>query len=209
GRPEAGALPPPPEREIKPSLASLFSNDYARVTTLLAIAYFAQILFFYYIQKWIPKIVVDMGFDPSQAGGVLVAANVGNLAGALAIGLASQRVPLRPLVGGSMLAGFAAIGLFGIGGADLARLAISAAIAAFFINAGVVGMYPIFAQAYPAALRASGTGLVIGIGRGGSALGPVVAGALFSSGSSLLVVSLTMGLGGLVAATMIFLLPRS
>jgi len=209
GRPEAGALPPPPEREINPTVASLFSSDYGRVTTLLTIAYFAQILFFYYIQKWIPKIVVDMGFDPSQAGGVLVAANVGNLAGALAIGLASQRVPLRPLVGGSMLAGFAAIGLFGIVGADLTRLAISAAIAAFFINAGVVGMYPIFAQAYPAALRASGTGLVIGIGRGGSALGPVVAGALFSSGSSLLVVSLTMGLGGLVAATMIFLLPRS
>ena len=209
GRPEAGALPPPPEREINPTVASLFSSDYGRVTTLLTIAYFAQILFFYYIQKWIPKIVVDMGFDPSQAGGVLVAANVGSLAGPLAIGLASQRVPLRPLVGGSMLAGFAAIGLFGIVGADLTRLAISAAIAAFFINAGVVGMYPIFAQAYPAALRASGTGLVIGIGRGGSALGPVVAGALFSSGSSLLVVSLTMGLGGLVAATMIFLLPRS
>src|SRR3546814_12090407 len=70
-------------------------------------------------------------------------------------------------------------------------------------------MYPVLAQTYPATLRASGTGFVIGIGRGGSALGPVVAGALFAGGSSLLTVSLVMGLGGLVAAAMILMLPRS
>src|SRR3546814_6225358 len=105
-------------------------------TTLFRSAYFAQILFFYYIQKRVPKIVVDMGFDASQAGGVLVAANVGNLAGAVIIGLASQRFNLRPLVAGAMLAGFVAIGLFGVAGADLTRLSITVAVAAFFINAG-------------------------------------------------------------------------
>lgn len=202
------ALPPVPEQVLKPSIVTLFGPGFARITILLTIAYFAQILFFYYIQKWVPKIVVDMGFDAAQAGRVLVAANVGNLAGAVIIGLASQRFNLRPLVAGAMLAGFVAIGLFGVAGADLMRLSITVAIAAFFINAGVVGMYPLFAQAYPAALRASGTGFVIGIGRGGSALGPVVAGALFASGGSLLLVSLVMGVGGLLAAAMILLLPR-
>lgn len=206
--PRVEALPPPAVDAPKPSIASLFSPGFARITILLTVAYFAQILFFYYIQKWIPKIVVDLGFDASQAGGVLVAANVGNLAGAIVIGLASQRFALRPLVAGAMLTGFVAIGLFGLSGADLTHLSVTAAIAAFFINAGVVGMYPLLAQAYPAALRASGTGFVIGIGRGGSALGPVVAGALFASGGSLLLVSLVMGLGGLLAAAMILLLPR-
>lgn len=207
GHAAVAALPAAPEIRVKPSIASLFSRDYARVTVLLTVAYFAQILFFYYIQKWIPKIVVDLGFDAAQAGHVLVWANVGNLIGAVLIGLASQRFNLRPLVGGAMLVGFVAIGAFGLAGADLTRLSVTAAIAAFFINAGVVGLYPILAQTYPAALRASGTGFVIGMGRGGSALGPVVAGALFASGSSLLVVSLAMGLGGLIAAAMVFLLP--
>lgn len=202
------ALPLPLEKEIKPSIASLFGPGFARITILLTIAYFAQILFFYYIQKWVPKIVVDLGFDASQAGGVLVWANVGNLTGAVLIGLASQRFRLRPLVAGAMVAGFLAVGLFGVAGADLTRLSVTVAVAAFFINAGVVGMYPLLAQAYPAALRASGTGFVIGIGRGGSALGPVVAGALFASGGSLLLVSLLMGLGGLLAAAMILLLPQ-
>ncbi len=207
GHAPVDALPPPPVDAVKPSIASLFSVNYRWVTILLTVAYFAQILFFYYIQKWVPKIVVDLGFDAAQAGRVLVWANVGNLSGAVLIGLLSQRFKVQPLVGASMLLGVVAISAFGMAGADLTRLSLTVAFAAFFINAGVVGLYPILAQTYPAALRASGTGFVIGIGRGGSAVGPVVAGALFASGTSLLAVSLTMGIGGLVAATMVFLLP--
>src|SRR3546814_7401031 len=97
----------------------------ARITVRLTVSYFAQSRFFYYIQKWIPKIVVDLGFDAAQAGGVLVAANVGNLLGAVVIGLASQRFELRPLVAGAMLAGFVAIAAFGLAGADLARLSVT------------------------------------------------------------------------------------
>lgn len=209
GRQPIAHLPPAPAQVEKPSVLTLFSSRYAGVTLLLTIAYFAQIMFFYYVQKWIPKIVVDMGFDQASAGRVLVTANIGNLGGAVAIGLAAQRFALRPLVIAAMLAGVAAIAVFGLGFNDLVKLSASAALAAFFINAGVVGMYPILAQAYPAALRASGTGFVIGIGRGGSAVGPVVAGALFAGGSELMAVSLVMGAGGLVAAAMLVLLPRA
>ena len=207
--PPVAVLPDPPAKIVKPSLGALFSHGYARVTVLLTIAYFAQIMLFYYVMKWIPKIVVDMGFTASQAGRVLVAANVGNLLGALVIGFATQRFSVRPLVIGAMLIGFVGIGVFGLGFNDLTQLSIIAAIAAFFINAGVVGMYPILVKTYPASLRASGTGFVIGIGRGGSAVGPVVAGALFAGGSGLLLVSLTAGSGALVAALMLFLLPRA
>src|SRR3546814_13408054 len=102
-----------------------------------------------------------MGFDAAQAGGVLVAANVGNLLGAVVIGLASQRFDLRPLVAGAMLAGFVAIPAFGLAGADLAPLSVTAAVPAFFIHAGVVGMYPLLASALPPTLRASRPAFVI------------------------------------------------
>ena len=209
GHPPADRLPDLPARIERPSLLSLFSSDYGRATILLTVAYFAQIMLFYYVQKWIPKIVVDMGFDAASAGRVLVGANVGNLSGAVLIGLATQRFGVRPLIIAAMLAGFVAISLFGLGPRDLTQLTILAAIASFFINAGVVGLYPIFAETYPAALRASGTGFVIGMGRGGSALGPVIAGALFASGAGLLAVSMVMGAGALLAATMLALLPRA
>lgn len=188
------------------ALRDLFQSRFARPVILLTMAYFAQIMLFYYVQKWIPKIVVDMGYDAAQAGRVLVAANVGNLTSAILIGLASQRVSLRPMVIATMIAGFLAIGLFGTGPNDLVMLSLSVALAAFFINAGVVGMYPLMGECFPAGIRASGIGFVIGVGRGGSAVGPVLAGTLFAQGGDLLTVSLVMGAGGLVAALMILLL---
>jgi benzoate transport len=208
GRRPLESLPPAPEERRQASLLALFSRDYAGVTILLTVAYFAQIMLFYYVQKWVPKIVVDLGYTAAEAGRVLVAANIGNLTSAVLIGVAAQRLSLRPLVIGAMLCGFVAIGIFGSGLTSLGALSISVALAAFFINAGVVGMYPIFAVTFPANIRASGIGFVIGVGRGGSAIGPVVAGALFAGGASLLVVSLAMGVGGLIAAAMLFLLPR-
>lgn len=201
------ALPSRDDDIPKSSIAGLFSRDLAQITILLTIAYFAQIMLFYYVQKWVPKIVVDMGYDDSEAGRVLVAANIGNLLSAVLIGLASQRYRLKPMVVSVMIAGFFAIGLFGSGFTTLTALSITVAVAAFCINAGVVGMYPILATTFPTHLRASGIGFVIGVGRGGSAIGPILAGALFASGSSLLTVSLVMGAGGLIAATMLMLLP--
>lgn len=203
------SLPDHQPDEVKASIRALFSPIYATATTLLTTAYFAQIMLFYYVQKWVPKIVVDMGYDDSEAARVLVAANVGNLASAVLIGFASQKFQIRPMVILSMIAGFFAIGVFGTGFNTIFLLSVSVGAAAFFINAGVVGMYPILADTFPAHLRASGIGFVIGVGRGGSAIGPILAGFLFASGSGLLNVSLIMGLGGLLAATMILLLSRS
>jgi benzoate transport len=208
GRESLQALPPRSGHVAKPSIASLFAHGYSRITLLLTVAYFTQIMTFYYIQKWIPKIVVDLGFEQAEAGTVLVAANIGNLAGAIVIGLASQRFRLRPLIVTAMIAGFAAIAVFGLGFHDVAALSIVAMIAGFFVNASVVGLYPIMTQLYPAALRASGIGFVIGIGRGGSALGPIVTGALFTGGAGLLLVSVVMGAGALIAATMLLLLQQ-
>jgi len=46
------------------------------------------------------------------------------------------------------------------------------------------------------------------VGRGGSALGPIVAGALFTGGAGLLLVSIVMGAGALLAAMALLLLSR-
>ncbi|TCP31026.1 MFS transporter [Sphingomonas sp. BK235] len=206
GRAPLAALPPQPIAAPRPSIASLFAPAYRRATLSLTVAYFAQIMLFYFLQKWLPKIVVDMGHAQAEAGRVLVMANVGTMSGAIAIGLVAQRWPVRPAVIGAMLVGFVLIGMFGMGSDDLTQLGVTAAVAGFFVNAGVVGLYPILAETFPAALRASGTGFVIGIGRGGSALGPVIAGAMFSAGAGLFAVSLAMGAAALLAAAMLVLL---
>lgn len=209
GHPPIAALPAAEAERTRATIAMLFADGRAAATVLLTLAYFAQVMLFYYVVKWIPKLVVDLGFSAAQAGEVLVAANVGNLAGALIIGFAVQFWPPRALVAGTMVIGFAAISVFGYGFRELWALSTLAAVSAFFINAGVVGVYPIMAQTFPARLRATGIGFVIGIGRGGAAVGPVVVGALLASGAGLLAVSVVMGAGGLVAAAMMMLLGRT
>lgn len=202
-------LPPATADEPKTSVKQLFSGRLARITILLTLAYFAHIMTFYFILKWVPKIVVDMGYPPALAGGVLVWANVGGLLGSIVLSLLSVRIPTRTLVLGAMLLSTVTVIVFGTGASGLAMLSLMSALAGFFTNAGVVGLYALIAHGFPSAVRAGGTGFVIGVGRGGAALGPVIAGFLFEAGLGLLGVAIAMGLGSLIGAVCIFGLKQS
>jgi benzoate transport len=201
------ALAAPEIGESSGGWASLFSRRWVMITLLLTIAYFAHIMTFYYILKWIPKIVVDMGYAPSLAASVLVWANVGGAAGAITLGILTRFLNTKHLVLVALLASVALITIFGIGYETLFELSVIAALTGFCTNSGVTGLYALMASILPTELRASGTGFVIGMGRGGAALGPILAGVLFASGASLLVVSIVMALGSAVAFLALFGLP--
>ena len=195
------ALPEPEERAArKAPVTELFSPELVRSTVLLTLAYLSHIMTFYFILKWIPKIVVDMGFEPSAAAGVLVWASVGGATGSLILGLLTARVRVLALTATAMTISTGLVILFGSGQRDLAGISAVAAAAGFATNAGVVGLYALMAQSFPTRVRASATGFVIGIGRGGSALAPALAGLLFAAGYTLQTVAIFMGLGSAVAA---------
>ncbi|WP_373690515.1 MFS transporter [Sphingobium sp. DEHP117] len=179
-----------------------------RVTLLLVFAYFFHMTTFYFMLKWIPKIVTDMGFEPSAAGGVLVWANIGGFAGSLVFSVLTARAPLRPLLLATFAAAFAAVCWFGLTASGIEPLSRSAALAGFFTNAGAVGLYALIAASYPSHLTAGATGIVIGFGRGGTALGPIIAGLLFAGGAGLPVTAAVMACGSLIALAAIFFLPR-
>ena len=199
------SAPRAPESAPTPGL---LSAQMRALTLMLTLAYFLHVLSFYFVIKWVPKIVVDMGFAPSAAGGVLVWANVGGLAGALAFSFAVTRVALRPLLIATMCASAVLVALFGHAPADLHLLALAAGAAAFFTNGGIVGLYALIAGSFPASLRAGGSGLVIGIGRSGAAVGPIVAGFLFQAGFGLGLVAALMALGSGLSAVILALMPK-
>jgi benzoate transport len=206
GHAQVTELPRPGTGPARAGWGELFAPGLLRVTLLLTLAYLAHIMTFYFILKWIPKIVVDMGFTAAYAGSVLVWANVGGLAGSIVLSALTQRFNVRVLVIAAMLGSVVMINVFGRGQADLGQLALVAACAGFFTNSAVVGLYAIFAQAFPTRVRAGGTGFVIGVGRGGAVLGPIIAGFLFESGQGLATVAFVMALGSAVAALMLVLL---
>jgi hypothetical protein len=55
-------------------------------------------------------------------------------------------------------------------------------------------------------VRATGTGFVIGVGRGGAVLSPILAGFLLDGGSTLPTVGLIMGSGSMIAAILLIFL---
>jgi benzoate transport len=200
-------LPSPPPPEKRGSLADLFGPGLQRTTFLVTIAYFMQIMTFYYLLGWIPKIVADLGFTAAAATGVSVWANIGGACGGLVFGWLSQRLGLRPLTITMMVLTFILFNVFGNTPPELILLTLAAGVAGFFSNATIVGLYAIMAKYFPTHVRASGTGFVIGVGRGGGALSPIISGFLFSAGMTRVGVSFIMALGALFAAIAIFYLP--
>ena len=201
-------LPPVHASGDRQSIADIFRPALLLTTILVTVAYFAHIATFYFILKWVPKIVVDMNYQPAAAAGVLVWANVGGATGGAILGLLARRFPLRPLAIAALLGSVVMVSWFGRGSADLPALSLIVGIAGFFTNAGVVALYAIFAQAFPTHVRATGTGFAIGVGRGGAALSPILAGLLFEAGFGLQAVAIVMASGALIAAIAIALLPR-
>ncbi len=206
GHAAIAALPVIPPEVLKRSVRDIFAPGLIVTTVLASLAYFFHIVTFYFLLKWVPKIVVDMHFSPSDATGVVVWANVGGALGGTALGLLSQRVSLKQLTIGVMLLSAVLVIMFGRIGPDLNQLSLVCAAAGFFINAGIVGLYAIYAHAFPTHVRATGTGFAIGIGRGGSVLAPIAAGYLFKWGYPLPTVAMYMAMGSLVGAGILALL---
>jgi benzoate transport len=207
GQEPVAALPEVSPDARKRPVADIFSPQLIRVTVLATLAYFLHITTFYFLLKWVPKIVVDMGFTASSAAGVLVWANVGGASGGAVLGLLSLRFGLKPLTILVLVLSTVMVSVFGRGQADLAQLSLVCAVTGFCTNAGVVGLYGILAQAFPTYVRATGTGFAVGTGRAGAMLAPIIAGYLFHGGYGLQFVAIAMSAGSLVGAVAVWLLP--
>jgi MFS transporter, AAHS family, vanillate permease len=194
------ALPSLSVGPVRAPLADVFKARYLGLTLLLVFAYFAHITSFYYILKWVAPIISKLGYSPSNIADVLFWVSVGGAAGGALLGALALRMSLIWLTSGVMLLGMISISIFGMGQSSLGELKLIVGICGFFTNAGIVGLYTLLALAYPTHLRATGTGVVIGAGRGGAALAPILAGYLFQHGLSLQVVSIVMGCGSLLGA---------
>ena len=207
--PRADALQEPTPGSGSGSLLDLFRGGLARTTILLTLAYVGHMTCYYFIFKWMPKLVVDLGYEPQIGADMLI---IAMLAGAFAgpvFGFAASRITL-PRASIIVLAGAAlAVNIFANIGADHTALVFAAVLVGVFFNSGGVAFYALLANAFPSELRGSGVGFGVGVGRAGAAFGPALAGALLNAEFSLPLTALILSLGPLVSAIIIWRLFRS
>jgi len=206
GKASIAQLPEVNEEEMKKSVGDIFSKGLIMITLIVTAAYFLHITTFYFILKWTPKIVADMGFEAALAGGVLKWANIGGALGGATFGILTARFGLKPLTISILVLTMIGVSAFGRTDADIGQMQMLAAIAGFFGNAGVSGLYSIVAYSFPTHVRATGTGFVIGVGRAGAVLAPILAGVLFDADKGLPVVAMVLGSGSLLAAIVLIFL---
>jgi len=77
-----------------------------------------------------------------------------------------------------------------------------------FIFAAISGFFALFASSFPSSLLGSGSGLVLGLGRGGAVLGPMIPGFLFAAGMALKNVALIMAAGSFLAGVILLFMHK-
>jgi benzoate transport len=151
-------------------------------TLLLWLTFFCTMAAFYFIVSWTPRLLNAAGLSAAQGltGGVLL--NLGGIAGCAGFAIAATRADAHRLLFGSLVASALLIAAFGIAVHRLDLALWTALLLGVLANAAMSGLYAVGPPLYPTAVRATGMGWAIGIGRLGAILAPLVSGALLDHG---------------------------
>jgi AAHS family 4-hydroxybenzoate transporter-like MFS transporter len=154
----------------------------------------------YFLNSWLPTIMTDAGIPLSTANRVTSLFQIGGIAGALAFGkILDWRRSFMVL----------AVCFLWAGGWILATGQAAASVplrtlAVFCAGTGVIGgqnvAHALSSEFYPTAIRSTGVGWALGIGRVGSIVGPMVGGYLLATGGGARHVFWAAAVPALVAA---------
>ena len=103
---------------------------------------------------------------------------------------------------------FRSVGAIGLSSHAIALVTIAIFAAGFCIVGGQIASNALAATYYPTAIRATGMGWALGIGRIGSIVGPLVGGVLLAEKWSTAAVFMTAATAALVAALAALVLSR-
>ncbi len=190
------------------TLSQLFTNGRAGCTVPLWIASFLVFGALVVIAAWTPAMLTALGFKASDAALVVAFNGFGSFVGTSAAGRLMERFgPGRALVPGFALA---AAAMMAYGGAAGSLLAITAAsfVAGALLGLSSSGVVALSALSYPTAIRSTGIGWALGVGRFGAVIGPIAAGAMVGLRWPFAQMWLALGCALLFAVPCVWLLGR-
>ena len=197
------------KREQGFPVALLFREGRAPITLLLWVMFFMNLLALFFLNSWLPTVLHKAGLPQHLAIIIAALLHFGGIAGGLAIAPLCDRFnPYKVLTWAYVLSGtfIAAIGLAG----NKAMFAVAATfLAGFFTFGAQNSANAIAATRYPTAMRSSGIGWALGIGRTGQIVGPLIGGLLLSLKWGTSEILYVIALPSVVAATAAFFLSGS
>jgi AAHS family 3-hydroxyphenylpropionic acid transporter len=189
----------------------LFGASRGLSTLQIWISYFCTLIVLYFLLNWLPSLMAARGLARAEVGYVQIFFNVGGGLGALCIGMLMDRLRGGVVVSGMYLGIIASLAALSMA-PGFGALAISAFFAGMFVIGGQSVLYALSAAFYPTAMRGTGVGAAVAVGRVGSVVGPLAAGQLLAMGRSSSVVigaSIPVTLIAALAALLLIRRPRA
>ena len=189
------------------SVAHLFAEGRGWVTLLLWIVFFMSLLDLYLLSNWLPTVLNDLGISVSAAAAIGAMLQVGGVVGTFTLGHFIDRFSFRAL-SLTYLVAAGAVAAIGMASHSIVMVTIAIFASGFCIVGGQIAANALTATFYPTAIRSTGVGWALGIGRIGSIVGPLVGGAMLARGMGAQPLFAAAAVPALAAAAAAFMLAR-
>jgi AAHS family 4-hydroxybenzoate transporter-like MFS transporter len=179
-----GGSTPPQSRN---GLRQLFSDSHGRLTPFIWLIVFLNLLELYFFSNWLPTLLNGAGITLGHASLISALFQVGGTVGALVIAtlidrFSKFRVMAVVYFSASVLVGSVGYLLSKSGTpTGIVVLLMAITLAGACVVGGQIGIITVTATIYPVAIRSSGVGWALGVGRIGSVVGPILGSALIAA----------------------------
>lgn len=208
GTPPAARIVADEARVEGVALRHLFAQGRARGTVLLWVPFFTAFGLLAIAVLWTPVLLRDAGLAPTQAGVVLGLHGLGALVGMASAGRLMERFGTVPVLVPALLLGAVATGTLGYAASSVAAMSTAMILIGLFVGLGASGAIALAALTYPTAIRASGIGWAMGMGRFGQVVAPLLTALLVGAGWRGTEVFLLLALAPLLGAAAVLLIRR-
>jgi AAHS family 4-hydroxybenzoate transporter-like MFS transporter len=188
------------ERASGVSVLRLFAMGRAVGTTVLWISFFIVFMMLVTNSAWAPTLLKREGIEISQSALAMAVYNLGAMIGTVVAGWLVVRIGAAVVLPIVMVGSAVSLGLVGYAAPSAQLVTTLEGLFGLFLGCGSSGLIALAAIYYPTAIRSTGVGWAMGMGRVGSFAGPLAVGSLVVTGLSTIGIFVALGLPALVAA---------
>ncbi|MGD8191458.1 MFS transporter [Brevibacillus ginsengisoli] len=187
------------EKDAGSPVAKLFENKRTVSTLMFWICFFSAFVLIYAMNTWLPKLMINAGYDLGSSLMFVVALNLGAIIGTITLGKLTDKMGFKKVL----------VPLYAAGGIAMFLLGYKTNIAIIYILIAIIGAASVGAQNianayvsefYPMQMRSTGLGAAFGFGRIGGIVAPTLVGVLLALNYSLQLNFVIIGMAGVIAA---------
>jgi AAHS family 4-hydroxybenzoate transporter-like MFS transporter len=161
-------------------LPELFKDGRTRITLLLWVCLFMNLIVLNFMNNWLPTLVIETGLPVAQALGTATMLQFGGFIGIILMGVFADRFGYYKVLAAVFALGCAGTAMISQAGASRLGLGVSIFVSGFAVIGSQMTLAALSATLYPTRIRATGSSWAFGVGRLLSVVGPSLGGFMIA-----------------------------